>query len=86
MNEGHLITINKAVSMRIRELLAKYNISQYRLEQNSGVSHSLMGFILKDRNNSVNFKTIIMLANGFGMTVLEFLDSPYFNITGLDIE
>ena len=72
--------------MRIRELLAKYNISQYRLEQNSGVSHSLMGFILKDRNNSVNFKTIIMLANGFGMTVLEFLDSPYFNITGLDIE
>jgi len=81
-----LITINQAVSLRIRELLEKYKMSQYRLEQNSGISHSLMGFILKDRNNSVNFKTVVMLANGFNMTILEFLDSPFFSLDRLNIE
>ena len=86
MNENRLLTVNKAVAMRIRELLAAHKMSQYRLEQSSGVSHSLLGFILKDRNNSVNFKTVLMLANGFGMTVLEFLDSPYFDFDGLEIE
>jgi len=84
--DNDLRTINQAVSMRIRELLTKQNISQYRLEQNSGISHSLMGFILKDRNNSVNFKTVVMLANGFNMTILEFLDSPFFNLDRLNID
>ena len=86
MDDKILITINQAVSMRIRELLAEHKMSQYRIEQKSGISHSQMGFILKNRNNSVNFKTIFMLANGFGMTVLEFLNSPYFDINGLDLE
>ena len=84
MKDSDVITINNAVELRIRELLSQRKMSQYRLEQNSGISHSQMSFILKNRNNSVNFKTIIMLANGFGMKVIKFFDSPYFN--NLDIE
>ena len=84
--EKEVITINYALSMRIKELLKLKNLSQYRLEQNSGVSHSQLGFILKNRNKSVNFKTVIMIAQGFNMTLLEFLDSPYFDYARLDIE
>lgn len=86
MDKENFITVNQALSKRIRELLAIKKMSQYRLEQNSGVSHSQLGFILKDRNNSVNFKTVIMLAQGFDMTLIEFLDSPYFDLDSLDIE
>ena len=86
MEGKEVITINYALSMRIKELLKLKNMSQYRLEQNSGVSHSQLGFILKNRNNSVNFKTVVMIAQGFGMTLLEFLDTPYFDTTKLDIE
>ena len=86
MKDKNLTTINQAISMRIRELLAERKMSQYRIEQKSGISHSQMGFILKNRNNSVNFKTVFMLANGFGMTILEFLDSPHFDINTLDID
>ena len=86
MEKEGFITVNQAISKRVRELLALKKMSQYRLELNSGVSHSQMGFILKDRNNSVNFKTVIMLAQGFDMTLLEFLDSPYFDMNNLDIE
>ena len=80
------MTINQAVSIRIRDLLIERNMSQYRLEMNSGISHSQMGFILKNRNNSLNFKTIIMLAKGFNMTLQEFLDSPLFVHENLDID
>ena len=72
--------------MRIRELLAKNKMTAYRLVQNSGVSHSQLGFILNNRNNSVNFKTVVMLAQGFNMSLQEFLDSPYFDLDKLDIE
>ncbi|MDE5756553.1 MAG: helix-turn-helix transcriptional regulator [Clostridia bacterium] len=84
--EEKVTTINYALSLRIKELLKLKNMSQYRLEQNSGVSHSQLGFILKNRNRSVNFKTVIMLAHGFDMTLLEFLNSPYFDYDKLDIE
>lgn len=80
------ITINQALALRIKDLLLLNNMSQYRLEQNSGVSHSQLGFILKNRNNSVNFKTVIMIAQGFNMTLLEFLDCDYFNCENLAID
>lgn len=80
------MTINQALALRIKELLQSKNMSQYRLEQNSGVSHSQLGFILKNRNNSVNFKTVIMIAQGFDMSLLEFLDSPYFDCEKLNID
>ena len=83
---NELITINNALSLRIKELLILKNMSQYRLEQTSGISHSQMGFILKNRNNSVNFKTVIMIAQGFNMTLLEFLDSSYFGYDKLAID
>ena len=86
MEKEEVMTINNALSMRIRELLQAKKMSQYRLELNSGVSHSQMGFILKNRNNSVNFKTVIMIAQGFEMTILEFLDSPLFDCEKLDLE
>jgi transcriptional regulator with XRE-family HTH domain len=71
-------TPNRAVALRIKELLSARGISQYRLEQNSRISRSQMDFILKDRNKSVSFTTVLMLARGFGMSLVEFLSSPYF--------
>ena len=61
-------------------------MTQYRLEQNSGLSHSQMDFIMKDRNKTVTFTTILLLAKGFDMSLLEFSDSPYFDLDNLDIE
>lgn len=86
MSEKETLTINQAVALRVKELLKLKQMSQYRLEQNSGVSHSQLGFILKNRNNSVNFRTVIMLAHGFDMSVREFLDCPYFDYLKLDVE
>ena len=58
----------------------------YRLEQKSGIQHGTMMCIMNERNKNVTLKTIIMLANGFDMSLIEFLDSDLFNTDLLDTE
>jgi len=82
-----LLTVNKAVALRISELLSINNITQYRLEINSGLSHSRVDNIMKEKNKTVTLTTVILLAQGFNMTLIEFLDSKYFsNLDLLDLE
>lgn len=81
-----MINVNKAVAMRTSQLLNERHMSQYRLEQNSGLSHSRLGCIMKEKNKTVTLSTVILLAQGFNMSLLEFLDSPYFDLNNLDVE
>ena len=80
------MTVNNAVAKRIATLLKEKNMSQYRLEQKSGIQHGSMQCIMNGRNKTVTLSTIIMLANGFGITLTEFLDDEIFNIENFDIE
>ncbi|MCL2675524.1 MAG: hypothetical protein FWE84_02910 [Firmicutes bacterium] len=80
------MTVNKAVALRISELLHKNRLTQYRLEINSGLSHSRIGCILREKNKTVTLSTVMLLAQGFGMSLIEFLDNPYFAFDRLEIE
>ena len=80
------MTVNQAVRLRIEELLAQKNMTQYRLEMESGLSHGVIGCIMRDRNKNVTLKTIMMLAQGFKITLLEFLSSPYFTEARIELE
>ncbi len=79
------MSVNKAVAMRTSELLLKYNMSQYRLEKNSGLSHSRLGCIMSEKNKTVTLSTVMLLAQGFNISLIEFLDSPYFDFEMLEI-
>ena len=68
----------KAVVIRIRKLLTKKNMTLYRLEQNSGIWHGTMMCIMNERNKNITLKTVMQLARGFDMTLLEFLDDDVF--------
>lgn len=80
------MNVNKAVALRISELLIKNKMTQYRLEVNSGLSHSRLGCILREKNKTVTLSTVMLLAQGFNITLIEFLDSPYFDFERLVIE
>ena len=80
------MTVNDAVAKRVLALLKQQNISQYRLEQLSGIQHGSMQCIMNGRNKTVTLSTIILLANGFKMTPAEFLNDDLFDIENLDIE
>ena len=83
---GIKMTVNKAVTIRIRKLLNEKKMTQYRLEQNSGILHGSMACIMNDRNKTVTLSTVIMLARGFHMTLLEFLDDEVFRSEDLEVE
>lgn len=83
---GEVLTVNDAVAKRIAMLLCERGISQYRLEQTSGIQHGSMQCIMNGRNKTVTLSTVILLAKGFGMSLTEFLDDPIFDPEGLDTE
>ena len=81
-----ILTVNNAVAMRISKLLKEKDISQYRLEQNSGIQHGSMQCIMNGRNKTVTLSTIMLIAKGFGMSVTEFLNDEIFESEELDLE
>ena len=64
------MTVNDAVAKRITQLLAEKKMTQYRLEQQSGIQHGHMQWIMSGKIKTVTLSTVMMLANGFGMTVI----------------
>lgn len=72
------MTVNDAVAKRIRALLRQKGITQNKLEQKSGVYHGAMERILSGQNKTITLTTLYKLANGFGMSVLEFLNDEIF--------
>ena len=80
------MTVNDAVAKRISNLLREKNISQYRLEQASGIQHGSMQCILNGRNKTVTISTVMMLARGFQMSLTEFLDEEVFRSEEIEIE
>ncbi len=61
-------------------------MTQYRLEQDSGIQHGTMNGIMSAKNRGIELNTVMMIARGFRMTVLEFLDDPVFASEELEIE
>lgn len=80
------MTINDAVAMRTLHLIQQKNITQYRLEQDSGILHGSMDRILQSKNKTVTFTTIYRLARGFHMTIYEFLDDDIFRRNDLELD
>lgn len=80
------MTVNDAVAKRISKLLCENNMSQYRLEQESGIQHGSMQCIMNGRNKTVTLSTVIMFARGFNMPLTEFLDDDIFSSEDLEVE
>ncbi len=77
--------VNRAVALRITQLLKEKNITQYRLAINSGLNHSTIKNIINETVKDNMLSTVILIADGFGMTVSQFLDSPLFLEENLNI-
>ncbi len=80
------MTVNNAVAKRVSKLLCEKGMSQYRLEQESGIQHGSMQCIMNGRNKTVTLSTVIMLSKGFGMSLTEFLDDEIFSFEELELE
>ena len=78
-------SVNRAVALRISQLLKEKNMTQYRLAMNSGITHSTLKNIIHETVKDNLLSTVILIATGFNMTVSEFLDRPLFLEENLNI-
>lgn len=80
------MTLSEAVAIRVRAILKERNMTQYRLEQNSGVNHSTMKAFLNNKYKSCNLTTVVLVIRALGMTVAEFFDDAIFESEDLIVE
>lgn len=68
------MNLQKAVAIRIVKLLNKNNMSQYSLSIKSGLTKQAISNIINEKYESIKFDTIYKLADGFGITINEFIN------------
>ena len=74
---------NESLATRINELLKEKDMTQYRLAMNSGVVAQSIDNIRRQRNKTNAVNIVFQIAQGFGMTLKEFFDSPLFDIENI---
>ncbi|MBQ7579122.1 MAG: helix-turn-helix transcriptional regulator [Clostridia bacterium] len=79
-------TLNDVVVEKLLLYMGKKDLTQYRLAQLSGVPFPTIKSIMQKRTKNITLKTVIMLANGLGVSLNEFLDEKTFAIEKLDLE
>lgn len=78
------MTLIKALSIRIDELMEEKKLTQYKLAQLSGIAETTIADIRKMRNRGTNIQNINAIAQGMEIDLIEFFNSPLFkreNIT-----
>lgn len=78
--------LNDVVVDRLCQYLEEKNITQYRLAILSGIPFATIKSIMQRRTKNITLKTVIMLANGLGVSVSEFLNSPSFDANNIDLD
>ena len=78
--------VSQAVATRIREILAEKNMTQYRLEMNSGLSKGTLTSLMYARYKGVNLTTLITVIRTLGIPIDEFFKSPLFDEENLDCD
>ncbi len=71
--------LNKAISIRIRELLTQKTMTQYKLEQLSGITHNTMLCIMNMHYQSCNLKTLMKIIQALNISAKDFFDSDLFD-------
>lgn len=66
------------VKNRILQLIGEKNLSIHKLAMESAVAPSSIKNILYGKSQNPGIVTIKMLCDGFGITLIEFFDTPDF--------
>ena len=67
-----------AVKNRILQLLGERKMSIYKLAMESAVAPSSIKNILYGKSQNPGIVTVKMLCDGFGITLIDFFDTPEF--------
>lgn len=76
----------KAVALRVSNLLVKNKMTQYALCKKIAMSEGTLRSIINERYNTVKVDTIILICDGLGITIQEFFDDDLFKRDNIEID
>lgn len=76
--------LNRAVSMRLMELLSEKNMTQYQLSTKSGLPRSTVSNIINCAYPSMKLRIVHELCQGLEIGINEFFSSQLFDEANLD--
>lgn len=79
------MTIVTAVAIRVANLLIDRKMTRYQLCRKIAMPEMTLKHILNEDNKRIYFDTVILLAEGFDMTIQEFLNCELFDRSNLEI-
>ena len=76
--------LNRAISLRLQELLKQHGMTQYQLSTRSGLPKSTISNLMNCTYESVKLRIIHELCQAFPISISEFFQSPLFDEVNLD--
>ena len=73
--------LNKAFAYRLTKLLNDKGMTKYRLEKESGITHSALRYIFNEVNKDVKFSTIVKVGNVLKISLQEFFNDNVLLLT-----
>ena len=80
------MNLNRNFALRVTALLNERNMSKYKLEKETGLSHSALRYIFNEVNTDVKFSTIVKVCNALNISISEFFNDKLFDLDNLDCE
>ncbi len=80
------MNLNRIFAMRLSKILLEKNMSKYKLEKESGLSHSALRYIFNEVNTDVKFSTIVKVCEALNISLKEFFDDEIFDMDNLIAE
>ena len=78
--------LQRAIALRISNLLIKHNMSRYALCKKIVMPEQTLKNIIDERNQDIKLTTIAKIADGFGLSIEEFFADTLFNKETLDVD
>lgn len=78
--------LQRAVALRISNLLIKNNMSRYALCKKIIMPEQTLKNIIDERNKDIQLSTIAKIADGFNLTLEEFFADSLFSKNSFDID
>ena len=78
--------LQRAVALRISNLLIKNNISRYALCKKIVMPEQTLKNIIDERNKDIELSTVAKIADGFGLSLEEFFNDSLFNKDTVEID
>ena len=80
------MNLNKAFALKLSKILAERKISKYKLEKETGLTHSALRYIFNEVNKDVKLSTVVKVCQFLNVPLTEFFNDELFSYDNIIVE